>query len=437
LQKFLRLTEYGFTVFALLMYTGAVLLLVLSGGVGEEVVEKNFDTTLYKLTFIVIYLVTCILLARRSNHALYTLTREPLVFIMVAIAAASVFWSWTPNATINQSTGLIGSSLFGLYLATRYSLKQQLYLLCWTFGIIIFLSFMFAILLPKYGLMGGIHTGAWRGVFTHKNGLGAMMTNSIIFFSMLMLIVRRYRWLPAAGVLLSMVLLALSRSTSALVITLFVLVALSLVPVIRLRYLSRLLAIAFLAFIAEALVILFLTYAEVFANFFGKDLTLTGRTILWEAVWEMIQKNPWLGYGFGGFWNEGGPSDYIWLATGWKMTHPHNGFLELWLDLGIVGLALFLMSFLRSFLRSLTLLQLSKDVADVLPFTNLVFLIVVNFTESSLMSSNSIWWILYVSLSVSVAKELARRNRITKLEIKSSDSLQEVYSDIQHPINRI
>lgn len=435
MQKLLRLSEYGFTVFALVMYAGAVLLLILSGGVGEEVVEKNFDTTLYKLTFIAIYLVTCTLLAPRWNHALYTLTREPLVFVIVAMASASVLWSWTPDATINQSIGLIGSSLFGLYLATRYSLQQQLYLLGWTFGIIIVLSFLFAILLPQYGLMGGTHAGAWRGVFTHKNTLGAMMTASVTFFSILTFSVRRYHWLPSVGVLLSMVLLALSRSTSALVVTLVILVALSIVPVIRWRYPSRLLAIVFLAFAAETLVILFLTYAETLANLLGKDLTLTGRTVLWDAVWEMIQKNLWFGYGFDGFWHAGGPSDYIWQATGWKMTHPHNGFLALWLELGLLGLALYFVSFLRSFYRSLILLQLRRDTADFLPFALLVLTIVVNISESALIDSNSIWWILYISLSLSVAKNLARHKRITKLGIKNPGNLQRDYSDAQHSIN--
>jgi O-antigen ligase len=296
----------------------------------------------------------------------------------------------------------------------------------WTFGITVILSFLFAILLPKYGLMSGIHSGAWRGVFLHKNALGLMMTNSITVFSILMFRVRRYRWLPVVGVLLSLLLLILSRSTSALVETLFILVALSTVPVIRWKLPDKLLAIASLAFAAETLVILLLTNGEAFANFLGKDLTLSGRTILWEAVWEMIQKQPWLGYGFQGFWQAGGPSDYIWRATGWKMNHPHNGFLALWLDLGILGLTLFLVSFLGSFYRSLNLLQLSRDAENLLPFAHLVFMIIFNLTESALINSNSIWWILYISLSVSVSKDLARRNRITKLEIMNSRKLQRV-----------
>lgn len=426
MRKLLHLAEYGFTVFALVIYTGAVLLLILSGGVGEEVVEKNFDTTLYKLTFIVIYLVTCTLLAGRWKQALFTLTREPLVAVIVTMATASVLWSWTPDATINQSIALIGSSLFGIYLATLYSLKQQLYLLGWTFGIIVVLSFLFAILLPQYGLMSGLHAGAWRGVFVHKNALGAMMTSSVTVFSVLMFSVQRYRWLPVVGFLLSALLLVLSKSTSALVLTILILVALSILPVIRWRYPSKLLAILSLALAAETLVILFLTYAESFANFLGKDITLTGRTILWEAVWEMIQGQPWLGYGFDGFWHKNGPSDYIWRATGWKMTHPHNGFLALLLDLGILGFALFLASFLRSFYRSLNLLQLSRDAADFLPVAHLMFMIVFNLTESVLIDSNSIWWIMYISLSASVAKDLAKRKRITKLEILNSSNLKRV-----------
>lgn len=430
MHKILRLAEYGFTVFSLVLYTDAVLLLILSGGAGEEVTEVTYDTTLRTLLFIAVYLVTFALLAYRWKQALYTLTQTPLAFVLIGVATGSVLWSWSPDYTLKQSAALIGSSIFGLYLATRYSLKQQLYLLGWMFGIVVILSFLFAILLPQYGVMGGIHAGAWRGVFVHKNGLGGRMIQSVTIFSILTFNVRRNRWLPVVGVLLSVMLLLLSRSTSALVNTLFILVALSIFQVIRWRSYSRLLALTLLAFAAETLVILLLTYAETFANFLGKDITLTGRTELWQATWEMIQRHPWFGYGYDGFWHGiKSPSAYIWRATGWKMNHPHNGFLALWIDLGILGLAIFLMSFLRSFYRSLNLLQLTRDATAFLPLSHLVFLIIANLTESSLLFSNFMPWVLYVSLSASVAKELNRRNRMPKLQIQNSSNLQRVYSD--------
>lgn len=426
-MKLLRF-EQGFTVLGLLAYTEAILLLVLSGGAGQEDVGADYDTSLYRLSFIVIYLVTGVLLARHWKHTLYTLLRSPLIFVVVGLSAVSVAWSWTPDATVKQSIALIGSSMFGLYLATRYSLKQQLHLLGWTFGIIAVLSVVFAVLLPQYGVMGGIHAGAWRGVFMHKNGLGGRMTTSVIIFSILMFSVRQYRWIPGGGALLSMALIVLSRSTSALLNTVFLLMALAILQVIRWRYRSRMLAIALLTLTIETLMVMFVVYAEDFANFLGKDLTLTGRTDLWQITWEMIQRYPWLGYGYDGFWHGlEGPSVTVWLATGWKMTHPHNGFLALWLDLGILGLTLFLIGFFRSLYRALIWLRSSGDAEAFFPVAHLMFLVLANLTESSLLVSNFIPWVLYVSVSLATAKELERRNRTVDSDVSESKNLQKFY----------
>jgi hypothetical protein len=84
--------------------------------------------------------------------------------------------------TIARDLALVGTSLFGLYFATRYSLEEQIQLLSSMFGIVIILSFLFAIALPKYGIMDGIHAGAWRGIYNHKNVLGKVMVTGVIIF---------------------------------------------------------------------------------------------------------------------------------------------------------------------------------------------------------------------------------------------------------------
>ncbi len=64
-----------------------------------------------------------------------------------------------------------------------------------------------------------------------------------------------------------------------------------------------------------------------------------------------ITKRPILGYGFHAFWGRGlsGEATNIALSTGWVLAHSHNGFLDIWLDLGAVGLGLVLLTFLQAF----------------------------------------------------------------------------------------
>lgn len=67
----------------------------------------------------------------------------------------------------------------------------------------------------------------------------------------------------------------------------------------------------------------------------GKQLeTFTGRTLIWETTWQMIQENPLWGYGFLSFRDYGPQIAAIRLYTA------HNEWLQNWFSLGFIGLAL-------------------------------------------------------------------------------------------------
>jgi O-antigen ligase len=77
----------------------------------------------------------------------------------------------------------------------------------------------------------------------------------------------------------------------------------------------------------------------------GKDPTLSERTVIWAAVWTTIAKQPVLGYGYGAFWTGlQGPSLNIVLISGWALAQAQNGFLDVWLQVGIAGVLLILLA---------------------------------------------------------------------------------------------
>lgn len=402
MRKLLRFAEHAFTILSLLHYSGAVLVLVLSGG-AQENEFVDFNSSLIQILNLLIYLVTFFLLVLRWKKALYVLSKDRFIWVLLLLAVVSIVWSFEPSITLKNSITLIGSSLFGLYLATRYSLKQQLHLLGWTFGIVVVLSFVFAVALPKYGIMGGVHAGKWRGVFLHKNGLGARMVTSSTIFLLLTFDTNRNRWIVGGCLGLSILLLILSVSTSSLLNLVMVIAACLIFWMLWLRYHIMIPALIAIATIGGSFYFWLKVNAEVLFSSLGKDTSLTGRGDLWPLVLEMIWKQPWLGYGYGGFWNGlEGESGYIWYAAGWSPTHPHQGFLALWLDLGLLGLSIFLLGLGRSFLTTLVWVRLSKKIEGLWPITHLTYLVLFNFTETGLLESNGFNWILYVAVSLSV-----------------------------------
>lgn len=394
--------EKLFTVIALLIYSGAILDLVLSGGAQENEFVA-FDSSLIRIINLLLYIFTSFLLLLRWKRTLYFLDKGKWICALVIFPAISLIWSFEPATTLKDSFTLIGSSLFGVYLASRYTLKQQLQLLALAFGITILLSFVFAIALPKYGIMGGIHQGRWRGIFLHKNGLGAAMLNSGIVFLLMAYQSRKHSYLFWLGLSLSFLLLLLSASTSSLLNLLILISAFFVFQTLRWSYKLMIPTLILLVIFGQSFYFLFTNNADILFSSIGKDATLTGRTDLWPLVIEMIGKHPWFGYGYGGFWQGwNGESAYIWWSAGWTPTHPHNGYLALLLDLGILGLGIFLVGFLQSYLQALSSVRNSKTAIEIWPIIHMTSLAIINLTESSLLKSNSINWILYVAVCLSL-----------------------------------
>jgi O-antigen ligase len=132
-----------------------------------------------------------------------------------------------------------------------------------------------------------------------------------------------------------------------------------------------------------------------------RDPTLTGRTDLWAFAADALRQHPWLGYGYDAFWlGRGG--DSIRVAVGWDAPHSHNGFLDLSLDIGLIGTALFLIGLLiplrRAFLHALK----TQDPFRLWPLLYLTVFLLYNLTETTTVVGNSLEWLLYVSLSVSL-----------------------------------
>jgi O-antigen ligase len=405
MKKLLQFAEQGFAIVCLMLYGGGPLTLILSGGAseGDGTGSVKADNSLIQLLFMLVYVVTFFLLVARWKKVLYVLRKDRLIWGLGAIPIVSIFWSAAPAMTITRSIAIIGTTLFGLYLSARYSLKQQVQLVGWMFGIAIVLSLLFIVALPKYGIMGGVHSGAWRGIWTHKNGLGKMMVLSSLIFLILAIDTKKNRLVLWLGLILSVSLLLLSRSSSSLLNLMIITTVFCLLRTLRWRYELMIPALIAIGVVTGSFYVWFTDNADALLGSVGKDTTLTGRTDLWPLVLEMIDKRPWLGYGYGAFWlGYDSESAYVWYGSGWNPPDAHNGFLDLWLHLGLLGLSLFLVAFWITLVQGLAWARLCKTSEGFWPVTYMTCLILVNLTESSLMTQNSIFWVLYIAVALSV-----------------------------------
>jgi exopolysaccharide production protein ExoQ len=151
------------------------------------------------------------------------------------------------------------------------------------------------------------------------------------------------------------------------------------------------------------------SWTEVGTAVFG-DLTFTGRLPLWEVIWDKIQLNFWNGYGFGAFWDVAGADNSLGLpkSVGWLgvVGQAHNGYLDLFLQTGAIGLGLAILSLVWMFrVASRLLAQPPQHSADT-PARAFGYALVLSVTLYNLLESSylrphhmqAIWLFLMVAL---------------------------------------
>ncbi|MEO1374463.1 MAG: O-antigen ligase [Cyanobacteria bacterium J06635_10] len=415
MRKILLFTEEAFTVVSLLLYSGGPLTVILSNGANEGDDSGETNTSLILVLFFFNYLVTFFLLILRWKKVMQVMKKEKIILLLVGIAVLSFVWSSLPKKTLTRGIAIIGTTLFGIYIASRYTIKQQLQLLGWMYGIAVIFSFLFIAAIPNWGIMGGIHEGRWRGIYNHKNTLGKVIVPGITVFLLLAYNSKKYSWLFWMAFSLAFILLVRSSSTSSLLNGVCLIAASISFRVFRWRdNLMVPTTIAMVSFGTIFYVIVSWT-TELILKALGKDTTLTGRGDMWPYIFEMIGQHPFLGYGYGAFWyGPDTPSFYIWQATGWTPPNSHNGFLDLWLQIGLIGLLIYLFGYLAITLpKALYWLRVTRTSEGFWPLTYMTYMFLANISETTLMIQNDIFWVLYVAVAFSVQIPPERQRILT------------------------
>jgi exopolysaccharide production protein ExoQ len=120
-------------------------------------------------------------------------------------------------------------------------------------------------------------------------------------------------------------------------------------------------------------------------------------------------KRPLLGYGYQAFWHGlQGESANLSLAKGWIIPAAHDGFLDLWLGLGAVGVGLVIYSMLQAMRNAVICLRVGGSSA-VEWYLCIVFVtLLCNIAGLTFIVPNCLAWILYVLACVGLSQEAKR-----------------------------
>ena len=271
------------------------------------------------------------------------------------LACLSTFWSAAPGVTARASVQFASHVVCALIAARTVSVRTL------TLGALLgtLLVLFFSLLHGQYHLDPLDGSYSFVGAFPSKNQLGLFSSLGVYFaFAALVVLGERGFWrivaLACGG--LSAVLLARSQSATS-VITLALVLAIQVWLRLALLFSPRVRKVSMAAGIVLAICVVFagLNFGglDLLLAAFGKDSTLTGRTYLWSQGWAAASQAPFFGVGYQAYWVQGFSEAerlweefYIGSRSGF---HFHNTFIEVGVELGLVGVALITTVLLRTF----------------------------------------------------------------------------------------
>lgn len=357
-----------------------------------------------RMLYLPAYAAGFVLLAMSPRETWAASLRQPFLLILLAIAAASVFWSISPDQTVRRIIAIACTTLGAVVMAARWRWAPLSELLGACFALLAVGSLLVCVAAPSIGVMSELFPGAWRGPWPEKNALGGNMALGFVVLAAAgALNPRRAKlWWGFAALCLLLVLMSTSKtSLVSLLVGLAVLVFVALarrgpasgVAMVWLGVVGALAAAGVLLFAADAVF-----------DLLGKDATLTGRTKIWAAAMRQIEQRPWTGFGYGSVWDETGawgPLPWIVKQAGFRPQHAHNAWIEQWLGLGVFGLAAFALMYLQAL--ALAAVAIFRDRGALLAVPFLAVYSLMTLTESVAVTYHDFRWVLFVIVAVKLA----------------------------------
>jgi O-antigen ligase len=367
-----------------------------------------------------LYIVSLRLVLSQPGRFAWIGTRDKLLLFLICLVLISTAWSTQPSSTVKNIITLLGGTFFGLYLATRYTLREQMQVMLWMLGLMAVLSLIVIVVSPALGTQTAGGNRVWVGLYDHKNGLGRYMAIGAIL-SWIMIKNSKRKWLLRVFFILAVVMVLMTRSGTSLLGLLATLVLLPIFRVWRWRHARALPGIVILGLLSTSIAVVFLTKLEYsgldwFFVAIGRKPehnTLQVRVALWDVVFQKAQQRPWLGYGYGNSSVYEALDSVALSGSEWLPEQAHNGFLEIFMQLGVVGLAAMLYHVTLNFHRGIKLARMTRSNESVWVLAFLILLLIFNLTYSVYLGQLTVPWTIYVALTLSVFFQLSRINAAT------------------------
>ncbi len=380
---------------------------------GSLAVAFEEGNGLDRIIYLLLMLLAVSILGSRSFDWSYFFSHNVALVSLVSFALLSVLWSDYSFVAFKRWFRDLGNYLAIFVVlsdaqpsvAVRTLFRRVCYIL-------IPLSIVLVKYYPALARQYSFWTGevSYSGVATSKNLLGVLCLFSGLFFFWDTLVrwpdrkekqTRRVIWVNIAFLAMTLWLLNIADSATSSICLGIGAVVIALAHRKTFRDHPRLLAILIPTAICLYMLLEFglgIDVKAALAQAVGRDPTLTGRTEIWELLLG-ADTNPFLGTGYESFWL-GERLQWVWRHSG-RINEAHNGYLEVYLSLGLIGLFL-LIAFLIASYRTIRKEFIRSPGLGSFSLALWTTLVVYNVTESAF--KGHLIWVAFMMVVIAVQR---------------------------------
>jgi exopolysaccharide production protein ExoQ len=381
---------------------------------GGDATEGSIIDALF---FLVLTIIGIYSLSRRQFNWGQMLSYNPSLTALFAFMALSILWSQYPFVSFKRYIKVVGSVTMAVVVLTN---NQPFEAILTVLRRCLYVHLPMSIICVKYFRNLGVAydwsgaSNAWQGISTSKNTLGQVaMLGVLCFYWDVRNQWGESKWRNLHVLYLLMAIYLMKGSEDAISVTsvsvcIFTMLVFLRLQSLRHRIASARLFVLVVFFGTIALVILIITHSivmfsedSIFGEMitkFGRDITLTDRTYIWHDVYAAASRNPLLGVGFGGFWI-GRMANIPWnMRMTWVLGQAHNGYIDTYLQIGLIGVGLLAAAIITSMRR---LLDSMNDDFNLACFRITMFLAIlyINLTESTfLRGDHHLWFMMQLAI---------------------------------------
>ncbi|PWC07422.1 O-antigen ligase family protein [Mycetocola zhujimingii] len=382
----------------------------------------------------IVVALACVLMIIRVRPRLDRSRLPKALIAFLSFALLSAAWSAYPQATLLTLAGTLLTTIVGVYLALVLDWTELVRALAnalkWVLGLSLLFELWVALIvrapvLPLFVDFGDekppllamwsrnllFEGGRIQGILGNSNLLAVIALLGIITFGLQLAAGSVRRGWGIAWLALALVIFSLTRSSTMIVAALAAAIVLGAVLLIRRSPSPRARAGVYvgLAALGAAAIAFVALFSNLALALLGKSEDLTGRLTIWKTVIGLAEERPWIGWGYSSPWIPWAePFDGLIIRRGVEQLHAHNAWLDVWLQLGVVGVALFTAVIVSVLWRSwfAAVDRPRFDLRDDRPYTVLsllpilitVVLVVQSVAESRILIESG--WVLIVALAL-------------------------------------